>query len=526
MHANTSAFEALERDFQDVLEELMGDQSLEKFRLEYEKLHRALKKSHEQEKRLVKKCKELNTEILNNQAKIKTAIQLSKDDAKSIAHLQKEMEKTWGMLLQAREKEARDKERHNALREEIGNLSKLIEKSNGLSIQYENQIKDLKQQKDELQRQIDEQANRLQMMEKEVDEQITMQATMKNEKEASDKLSQELRDKITQKETENMRESRRREKTQKELQDARYKLDEYTKTELKMADEIAKQKNKIVEQDRNITDTKTAMEKYLKDYEMLFNRSAQNQKELDAQIAKNKEIFAEKMNVEKESKLKRLEMSRMNTEKAILERRLEKERRNALQYRQMAEDAKTPLLLAQTEIEKLKEELRGAHRKEQSLNRTVDKEVMDKENQMKKAAKAEMKVKDAQKDLKSHENEEDKLNHEISEYKKDIQDLRKAIFQLERDRERLSNEVATQRTNVVVAQEEIRLRDVQISELSKKAVAHESKLRHQQQQYDSVRADKNHVQKSLSEAKEHISQQAAKLAIIEESIKELNGKVR
>jgi hypothetical protein len=50
---NTSAFEALERDFQEVLSELMGDQSLEKFRLEYEKLHRALKKSHEQEKRLV-----------------------------------------------------------------------------------------------------------------------------------------------------------------------------------------------------------------------------------------------------------------------------------------------------------------------------------------------------------------------------------------------------------------------------------------------------------------------------------------
>ena len=33
---NTNAFEALERDFQEVLGELMGDQSLEKFRLEYE----------------------------------------------------------------------------------------------------------------------------------------------------------------------------------------------------------------------------------------------------------------------------------------------------------------------------------------------------------------------------------------------------------------------------------------------------------------------------------------------------------
>lgn len=81
--------------FAKVLSDLMVDESLEKFRLEYEKLHRALKKSHEQEKRLVKKCRELNSEILNNQAKIKTALRLSQEDQKTITHLQKEMEKTW-----------------------------------------------------------------------------------------------------------------------------------------------------------------------------------------------------------------------------------------------------------------------------------------------------------------------------------------------------------------------------------------------------------------------------------------------
>ena len=51
------AFEALEQDFQDVLQELMGDKNLEKFRLEYEKLHQALRKSHDSEKKLVTKCR-------------------------------------------------------------------------------------------------------------------------------------------------------------------------------------------------------------------------------------------------------------------------------------------------------------------------------------------------------------------------------------------------------------------------------------------------------------------------------------
>ena len=47
----SSAFDQLERDFRDVLNELVGDKSLERFRLEYEKLHHTLKKSHENEKR-------------------------------------------------------------------------------------------------------------------------------------------------------------------------------------------------------------------------------------------------------------------------------------------------------------------------------------------------------------------------------------------------------------------------------------------------------------------------------------------
>ena len=84
-----SAFEALEKDFQEVLQELMGDKSLEKFRVEYEKLHKALRKSHESEKRLMQKCRELNAEIVANSAKVSTALKLSQEDQATIASLKK-----------------------------------------------------------------------------------------------------------------------------------------------------------------------------------------------------------------------------------------------------------------------------------------------------------------------------------------------------------------------------------------------------------------------------------------------------
>lgn len=50
---------------------------------------------------------------------------------------------------------------------------------------------------------------------------------------------------------------------------------------------------------------------------------------------------------------------------------LDKEHRSAQHYQQMAEDAKTPLSVAQAEIESLKKELLVAHRHELQLNREV-----------------------------------------------------------------------------------------------------------------------------------------------------------
>jgi hypothetical protein len=72
-----------------VLQELVGDQSLERFRQEYEKLHRALKKSNEGEKRLLKKCRELNTEIVSNAVKVQTALRLSQEDQDTIGSLKR-----------------------------------------------------------------------------------------------------------------------------------------------------------------------------------------------------------------------------------------------------------------------------------------------------------------------------------------------------------------------------------------------------------------------------------------------------
>ena len=119
--------------YTQVLSELMGDKSLERFRIEYEKLHRALKKSHESEKRLMHKCRELNAEIVVNAAKVTTALKLSQEDKATVTSLKQEIEKLWRMVDAAHEKESRARDTINQLKLEIANLTKLVEQGAGLS---------------------------------------------------------------------------------------------------------------------------------------------------------------------------------------------------------------------------------------------------------------------------------------------------------------------------------------------------------------------------------------------------------
>ncbi|MEJ1276268.1 cilia and flagella associated protein 58 [Cricetulus griseus] len=181
-----TAFEEIERDFQEVLGELSGDKSLEKFRVEYEKLHSVMKKSYDNEKRLMAKCRELNAEIVVNSAKVATALKLSQDDQTTIASLKKfkeevtkerdqllsevvklrenlvqtteqqqeterakedaqqtinqEIEKAWKMVDSAYDKEQKAKETILALKEEIVNLTKLVEQGSGLSMDQDSNI--------------------------------------------------------------------------------------------------------------------------------------------------------------------------------------------------------------------------------------------------------------------------------------------------------------------------------------------------------------------------------------------------
>ena len=87
-----------------MLRELAGDAQLDRFRAEYEKVFRALKRSHDNEKRLIRRCRELNAEIVSGAAKVQAALALSDEDQGNITALKKEIESSWKMVDSSHEK--------------------------------------------------------------------------------------------------------------------------------------------------------------------------------------------------------------------------------------------------------------------------------------------------------------------------------------------------------------------------------------------------------------------------------------
>jgi chromosome segregation ATPase len=154
MGVTPELYEALERDFKEVLQSMVGEKTMERFKAEYEKLHRALKTSYDSEKRLVRQVKDLNEIIVQNAARVKAAIKLTQEDSSTIGLLKKEVDKAWKLVETAKEKEEKARKIISELRTEIAQLHKTVELGSGLQFNQDNTVQQLMQKKQAMEDQL------------------------------------------------------------------------------------------------------------------------------------------------------------------------------------------------------------------------------------------------------------------------------------------------------------------------------------------------------------------------------------
>ena len=115
---DAEAFEAIESEFKEFLNEHLKGKELDQFRQEYSKSNKCLKQSYEGEKKLIKKCKELISQIFEKAGKYRAALRMANNEVDKIDSLKKDREKSYDEVAQKREEEDSQNETIQKIRNE------------------------------------------------------------------------------------------------------------------------------------------------------------------------------------------------------------------------------------------------------------------------------------------------------------------------------------------------------------------------------------------------------------------------
>jgi len=521
-----SAFEALEKDFQEVLAELAGDRSLEKFRLEYEKLHKALKKSHESERRLMQKCRELNAEIVANSAKVATALKLSQEDQATIASLKKEVEKAWKMVDAAHEKEAKSKESSHRLKTEIEQLSKLVEQGAGLTMGQEHSVNELLKIKEDLTKERDEQLQEISKLREQLGDASTAQQKLEEDKAEAEEKIMELNQDIQVRNNEAQRETRKRDKLERDLTQTKAELDSKNSEIKNMVGQIERYKVDKDKLDQQLREQRVLSERTMKDAEILNSRlnklSAEYENQLmsaDVLAQENQAKVAELKQKEDDLNALKSETQRQNKTRETIQRRLRTVEENKADIEQQRETLKG-------QITGLERELESAKKQAEMDKKAIDDLVRERDILNKNLLKAAGATQKQLHLVKLHEQSKKNLEQEIQNYKEEAQKQRKIIYQLEKERDRYINEASDLTQKVLQHMEDVKVREMQIFDYKKKIAEAETKLKQQQNLYEAVRSDRNLYSKNLIESQDEITEMKRKLRIMNHQIDQLKEEIQ
>ncbi|KFO69525.1 Coiled-coil domain-containing protein 147, partial [Cuculus canorus] len=516
-----NAFEALEKDFQEVINLLKGDKSLEKFQIEYEKLHAVLKNSRENEKRLMEKCRELNAELVVNSSKIATLTSLSKDDQEIITSMKTELEKAWKMVDAAYEKEQKAKEMIKSLQEEIARLTNLVKQRSGLSTEQEHNIQDLLKLQEEITKERDQLLSEVVELRQSLTQATEQQQETERAKNEADQSIIQLQEEIQMHQNEASREARKKEKMEKDLKDVLAELSNKQAEIENLQQHIQRNKEEQLKLEQHLKEQKILSEKVGKELEQFQMKNSKLLQEKEQHNVVFDEVMKDIQQKTTELKARedevtqlRLEISKLNKVRDVLQNKLRVAEEQKVDAGHERNTLKNKISGLEREVEATKKQMEIDKK---AINELVRERDMLSKNLLKATSATQKQVQL----VKLHEQSKRNLEQEIHGYKNEAQKQRKIIYQLEKERDCFINETSELRQKVLQHQKDIEIREMQICDYEKKIEESMIKLKQQQNSYEAVKTERNLYNKNLIEAKDEIAEMKEKLKTVTHEVEQL-----
>ena len=518
---SATAIAALERDFEDVIKDLGGEDNLERFRLEYEKLHRALKKSHESEKRLIKKCQELSQEIMANAAKVQSALKLSQDDQATIEALKKEIEKAWKMVDSAHEKEARAKETIQKLKKEAADLGNLVEQGASLTHGQEVSLAELTEEKKDLIRQRESLSSKISNQLHELREAAEKYKKYETDLAARDAELKKITEKLALLKTEYEREKKSKERADGQMKELMGVLQTRTnecdlrvaaiKKKTESIDTLHAQIREEVSYKQLLAAKYEASVKQKQDVATSIKDYQDTAGKCDAQIQHIKKLIAER---EKQIQDLRYEEQKIQKGK-------DQQLKDLKKVAQEKDDIKKQHELLQRQIVGLEKQVEVLI-KETAVHKKSLEAVQDDQAIVEMRSKKEKKKQEVVKaDISAEELARQQLEKELDQHRQMNTTQRRRVVDLESEREKFAEDASQATVKYNNALEEVKIGLMKIDDLQKQIEETAKKQVEQQGMYEQVRSDRNLYSKNLIEAQDEISEMKQKFKIMDHQIDQL-----
>ncbi|KAH8963965.1 hypothetical protein BDL97_04G038800 [Sphagnum fallax] len=519
------AFDALETDIQQFLTELQEEKHLDRFRAEYEKLHRAVKKAHDSEKRLFKRCKELTNDIKKNEKKMTTAIKMNEEDQNTILTLRAEIDNCWIIVDDSQEKEAEVKEKIKLLKVEIAGLNSIIDSGVTETIAQDTQVADLEKEKAKVLREKDIQLNQLQELRRD-------QAEWNDKLHAAeqDKINLEhdlglLRDQYNSRKMECDRENKKKDALEKEMKDLRFQM-EARQSEVKAKQiQVAEGQAKVDKLDQMLKDQRQLTDRAQKELDLVLQKVDKVTADLDEQIKNNTTLMAENSQKHMELRLKDEEIEAQKQEiiKVNKTREATLNKLRSLEFvREDLEKEKNALIDDRIKIEG---EIEVQKKQADQARKRMEESVRERDllNKMKTQAEdATVKQQDL---VKINYVAIHNLEAELQKYAYHATKQAKVITNLQEQSEEKAALVAANAAKYLKACEELRNQEIEIMHLQKQIMEWEAKIKQQQNLYETARTERTVNSRKVLESQNEIDEMKRKFKLMNQLVEQLKEEI-
>ncbi|TPX40484.1 hypothetical protein SeMB42_g05979 [Synchytrium endobioticum] len=503
----------------------------------FNRLKTAYVSSKQSEAKLVSKCKELVAEISHTATKVNKAVVLCQKDRSTITLLQKEIAKAWGVVEASREKELKDQETIQALKEEVDALNAGSVSNMALAAPHRRRetlagsnndevgFRQLLAEKEQLGRDLCDANLRADTLQSELDDARTRLEAMNNDRLTLDIEYGELRDVLNTKKSDLERENRNKEKLESTLKSLTETVIKRDQELLLKTNESRVIKENLARLEASVKEERTRAERAEKEKEHLVTRATRVQHEYEEQVATTQKLLSDNQRYEAELSKLDVDAARFRDETRNVTRMRDQLTKRIKQLEAIRLDVeierdqyKSTSADRTHEIELAKKEVEGLKKQVESLTR--DRDVAQKS--LVKAAGS------AQRHLslvRVAERERRNLEHEISGHKEEATKARKLIWALERERDSRAGEASRITEQLQAREEEFKLKEMLIFDGRKRMDDLERKLKEQQSLYENVRTDRNHYSKNLMECQDEITEMKRKIKIMNHQIEQLKEEI-